>query len=221
MRLQMNLAIAALVFGAASATSGAVVTVDNDNGVASAGNATFGRQEFTPSIAGTGTNDSVAANSPLPPTVYLETVTFRGRTNTTGGSTGPLFLDIYAGSGDAGTYIGSSSNALTISGAGDNTPLVFSFASLPLDSSTLYSIVASPDAVAGNSGTFRVEASDAVAGTPATSSYAGGTSSGTVNGASLAFDAKFQATFNTVPEPTGIAVIAMAGLGLLARRRRA
>jgi hypothetical protein len=209
----------------ASAANANIITIDNytlnATDPVSAGNATFGWQSFTPNVGGPGSGDTVAANSPMLTVVYLETISFAGRTST-GGATGPLFLNIYSGTGTSGTLIGSSTNSITVNGAGDNNKLTWNFDDIALNSSTTYSIAASSSqggavATAG----FRVEATDGDTGsTGAQSSYTGGSAAGPT-GTAVAFDTRFSATLNTVPEPASAGLIGLSGLLLLARRRRA
>jgi hypothetical protein len=212
----------------ASVASAAIVTLDNKDSstVTTTGSqATFGAQTFRAATAGPGTNDSVAAATPLPATVYLQTATFV-KAPSGSATAGPLYIDVYAtdnGSNIAtgGTYIGSSTNAIDVNNATALADVTWNFASLAISSSSTYSFAFSTDAIAGGTSTVGARLAAANFGGGFVSTYSGGTAYNSVNPpAAVSLDARFATTFDTVPEPTGCALAGVGGLLLLARRRR-
>ena len=227
-----NAALAALATSlatslAAPAVNAATVTLDNKDSatvVTSGSQATFGAQTFTPSTPGPGTNDTVAANSPLPPAVSLLTATFvRAPTGTA--TAGPLFIDVYATDNatniaTGGTYVGSSTNSIDVNGATALTDLTWTFPSLTLASNSTYSLAFSTDGVAGGTSGVGGRVAAANFGGGFVSTYSGGTAYNGNNPPVVQnLDARFAVTYNT-PEPAGLSLLGLGGLGLLARRRR-
>jgi hypothetical protein len=208
---------------ATTLTANAVsVVVDNyiteQNGSTTGAVAVFGVQSFTPSVAGLGVNDTVAINSPLPSTVYLESATFLRAVSGTA-TAGQLFLNVYQGAGTGGTFLGSSSNSIDVNSAAGLDSLVWNFANLALDPNSAVALVFSTtttnDSVAGG----RVQVARDSGGAFA-NSYTGGTADNDGNnGSPSSFDARFSVSFNTVPEPTAALLGGLGLLGLLRRRR--
>jgi hypothetical protein len=212
------------VFAATSLAASAVsVVVDNyitePNGDTAGAVANFAVQSFTPSVAGLGVNDTVAANSPLPGTVYLESANFLKAVS--GSATaGSLFINVYQGAGNGGTFLGSSTNTVDVESATGLDSLVWNFANLAMDPTSQVALVFSTTATDDSAVIARVAvARDSGGGFG--NSYTGGTADDNAdNGSPSVFDARFAVQFNTVPEPS---IALLGGLGLLGllRRRRA
>lgn len=222
MKKKATLAVIAATTLAANAVS---VVVDNyigtQNGSTTGAVGNFTVQSFTPSVAGlayTGDLDTVAENSPLPTTVYLESATFlRALTGTA--TVGSLFIDVYLGDGNDGTYVGSSTNSIDVNNTAALGSMVWTFANFALTSASEYAFVFSTDNIAGNNVIARLQVAR-TAGGAFTNTYSGGDADDTATGNSpTAFDSRFTAQFNTVPEPSAAL---FGGLGMLAllRRRR-
>lgn len=204
-----------------------IVILDNystqQNGAEQGAVGNFRKQSFTPNIAGLGALDTVNANSPLPPTVFLQSTTFLSAISNAGGNDGPAeaFINVYQGIGDGGTFIGSSLNTNDITGAvGTVTPFTWNFANLALDSSLEHAFVFSFTNTPGDPMAVRLQVARDADGSFG-SSYAGGTASIFSNGDSpTAFDVRFSVTFSTIPEPTSFLVLGIGALVLLGHRRR-
>ena len=200
----------------AAVASAALITLDNkDSGtdVTTGSQATFGSQGFIPNVAGSGLADTVSANSPLPATVFLTSIT-TVKAPSGAATAGQLFLDIYQGGGSGGTYIGSSLNSIDVNSATALSDLAWSFPALPLSSATLYSFSFSTDNVSGGTANIGGRIAAANFGSGFVSTYSGGVAYNQSNVAQ-GLDARFVATFETVPEPSsillaGIAIAAMA-----------
>ncbi len=221
--------IAAAMLALASATSKADVIVDNylteTNGAEAGAVGNFRMQSFTPNIAGLGVQDTVGANSPLPATVFLNSVTFLSAISAAGGNDGPgqAFIDVYEGLGDGGTYLGSSLNSNDITGAvGSVNPFTWDFGSLAINSALEHTFVFSNDNVQGDPRAVRLQVARDAGGSFG-SSYDGGVASLFSNGDSpTAFDVRFQVDYSltAVPEPTSLTVLGICGLVFASRRRR-
>ncbi len=203
------------------AAQGALVVIDNldlPTPTTSGAQSNYQKQSFTPNVAGIGSNDTVAANSPLPTSVFLQSATFLTTPTGSGTTAGNLFVDVYLGVGNGGTFIGSSSNSVDVIALGFNAQATWNFDNLSLDSSQEYALVFSTDSGAGNPATARLTAANNGGGFVNT--YSGGTADDSASGASpVPFDARFNVIYDTIPEPGSTALIGLAGLGLLMRRR--
>lgn len=198
------------------ANAAQAIVIDNINlpGLVTAGSqASFTVQSFTPNVAGVGTGDTVAANSPLTPQVKLTSASFvRSPLGTA--TTGSLFLDLYLGDGDDGTYLASSMNSVDVNSAAALSVMSWNFNSVLLNSTSQYALVFSTDNVAGGSVLGRVAAANNGAGFVNT--YNGGTADDNGNNNSpLAFDTRFSAQFQIVPEPNSTALWALFAAGLI------
>lgn len=182
--------------------------------------ATFGSQGFTPNVAGPGLTDNVTANSPLPANVFLTSITLVKAPAGTA-TAGQLFLDIYTGAGNGGTYIGSSLNSFDVNNAASLSELTWQFPTLLLSSSTLYNFAFSTDNLAGGTTGIGGRVAAANFGGGFVSTYSGGVAyNANTPSTSTALDARFLATFETVPEPSHVALLGVTAVGWLYRRRR-
>lgn len=178
---------------------------------------TYGVQSFTPNIAGIGLSDTVAANLPLPSTVLLKSVEFLRAPAGTAGA-GQIFIDLYEGAGNTGTYLGSSVNSIDVNSAAALSSLVWNFPDLSLNSSAEHAFVFSSDAVEGGLLSARLTAANNGGGFVST--YDGGTADNDANNLSpINFDSRFKVTFDAVPEPSSLLLLGLGGLGLFLRRR--
>lgn len=223
MKTKTTLCILAALSAVSLTVNAATIVVDNldlPTPVTTGAQSNYQMQSFTPAVAGIGTSDTVAANSPLPATVFLESVRFLTTPTGTGSTLGPLFVDVYTGTGNSGAYVGSSSNSVDVAATPFNTTIQWTFANLPLISESTYSFVFSTDAIVGSPATARLTAANNGGGFVNT--YNGGIASANASGTpALNFDTRFQARLNTVPEPSS-ALLGGFGvfmLGLLRRRR--
>ena len=145
----MKLIYTIAAFTAATfAANATLIVVDNLNlptPDAGGSQSTYGVQSFTPIVAGIGTLDSVTPNSPLPATVFLEGAEFlRGPTGTA--DPGLIFIDVYEGVGNGGTYIGSSANSFDVNNTPALSSLAWTFNGLGLNSGVEHALVFSSDA---------------------------------------------------------------------------
>jgi hypothetical protein len=213
-----------LLAGTSLPSSAALYIVDNldlPTPTTSGAQSNYQMQSFTPTVAGIGTSDTIAANSPLPTSVYLESVTFITTPAGTGSTLGSLFVDVYTGRGNGGTYLGSSINSINVAGTAFNTEITWNFDDLVLtNSGSEYSFVFSTDGVAGGSATARLTAANNGGGFVNT--YSGGVADDQAAGTSpVPFDSRFQVGLSAIPEPS-LSVALLCGLGLvgLFNRRR-
>lgn len=220
MNLKFTLAALAATATAANAATLIVDNLDLSSPVTAGAQSNYTVQSFTPSVAGIGTSDNITANTPLPGSVYLESVTFLSSPDTRGDSTnGQIFIDVYLGDGDDGTYIGSSTNSIDIDSIATLTEMTWNFANFELDSSQEYAFVFSTDNVQGATAVARLTAANNGGGFVNT--YDGGTADfDSNNNTPVAFDTRFQVTMNTIPEPSSAALLGVAGLALIMRRRK-
>lgn len=221
----MKSLILSLAFLASASVSNAAIIIDNyigqQNGEETGAVGSFLVQSFTPSTAGLGANDTVAANSPLPATVLLQSATFLHALTGPEPALGDVYIDVYEGDGDDGIYIGSSLNAVDVASTAPLATLTWNFANLELDSTLEYGLVFSADAIAGSPKPARLQvARDAGGGVG--NSYSGGTAdNNSHNNSPVAFDARFTVTMAVaVPEPSSIALAGLAIAGLFIRCRR-
>ncbi len=222
MKLKSIFAVLAATTLSASAAS---VIVDNyftqQNGSTTGAVGNWSVQSFTPTVAGLGTNDTVTINSPIPATVYLTNVSFLKAVSGTGSTIGSLYVNVYQGAGNGGTFVGSSTNTIDVDGAAGLATLSWNFANLALTDSTLqYAFVFSTTATNDTAAVARLQvARDSGGGF--NNSYTGGSSSFNANGTgATAYDTRFAATYNTIPEPSAALLGGLGMLALLRRRRR-
>ena len=154
------------------------------------------------------------------------------------GSTTPVYLKIYSSftggttAADVGTFLGSSTNGISwadvdnINGAGPSAATLpafegfsYTFSGISLDRDTTYWMVFSETSDSTvDVAQFRmiVEAGTGAAGT----GYLADTIQvRTTTGASADWGIYFNASVNTVPEPSGALLAGMAAIGLMRRRR--
>ena len=224
--MKMKYTLAALA-ATSLAANAAVVTLDNyltePNGATGGAVGNFRTQTFIASTAGDGTNDDVTANSPLPATVYLQQATFLTAVAGSTPTAGQIFLNVYAGAGDGGTFLGSSTNSIDVGAITPNDPslsMVWTFNNLALASGTTHAFYWSTTNTAGSSASTRMAvARDSGGGFG--SSYSGGVATNNADGSgAVPFDARFEVKFDTVPEPSSTALLGLGGLALILRRRK-
>ena len=181
----------------------------------------YAKQSFTPNIAATGSADTVTANSPLPAEVLLQSATFLRSPDGGAGTAGQIFIDVYLGVGNGGTFVGSSSNSINLNSLGANTPVTWSFDNLLLSSASEYALVFSTDSGAGSPATARLTAAKNAAGS-FVNTYNGGTADNDANGGSpVAFDTRFSVTVRSVPSGGSTALMMSAALvGLVGMKRK-
>lgn len=232
-----------LTIGALAATtlasSAALYTIDNysteQNGATDGAVGDFAVQQFTADTAGLGALDTVAANSPLPTSVYLNSVSFLRATSGTsdnavldgGTASTQTFVHVYLGNGDGGTYVGSSLNSIDTDAAAGLSTMTWNFGSLELtDSTAQYAFVFtnSADDAAGSEGYHARLQVARDSGGGFGNSYAGGGADNNNDGLStLAYDTRFSISLDTtaaVPEPSSTALLGLGGLALILRRRK-
>ncbi|MFT5106548.1 MAG: hypothetical protein ACI9UA_002171 [Pseudoalteromonas tetraodonis] len=221
--MKLKLTIAALAATTMGANAAAIL-VDNyigePNGATGGAVANFAVQSFTPNVPGLGATDTVAANSPLPTTVYLDSATFL-KAVTGVATAGPLFLNVYQGNdGNDGTFLGSSTNTVDVGSAAGLDSLIWSFGNIALNSTLETALVWSTTATDDSAVNARIAvARDASGGFG--DSYTAGTADNDGNNDSpSSFDARFAVSLNTVPEPSSTAFLGLGGLALILRRRR-
>lgn len=210
-----------LYLGILAHANAALIVLDNKDAatVTTTGSqSTFGSQSFTPSIAGVGLADTVAANSPLPANVFLTSIT-TVRAPLATATAGQLFLDIYLGGGSGGTYIGSSLNSIDVNSATSLSDMTWYFPFLSLVSTSQYSFTFSTDNVAGGTSGVGGRIAAANFGSGFVSTYSGGVAYNQSN-SEQTLDARFLATFETIPEPSSLLFIGMVVGGLCLARRR-
>jgi hypothetical protein len=213
-------ALAVSIMGANAAS----VVVDNyigePNGATSGAVANFAVQSFTPNVAGPGATDTIAANSPLPATVYLESATFR-RAVTGAATAGQLYINVYQGDdGDDGTFLGSSTNSIDVNSATGDSALIWNFGNIALDSTLETALAWSTTSTAGSSVIARIAVARDSGGGFGNSYTAGTADDNGDNNSPSAFDARFAVSINTVPEPSSAALLGFGGLALILRRRK-
>lgn len=213
----------ACVGASALAVNGAQVIVDNLDIAAPitlSAQSNYRVQSFTPNIAGTGASDTVASNI-IPISVFLQSATFERAPGGTSGA-GLIYINVYSGPGNGGTFLGSSTNAIDVNNTAFSERLTWNFDNIVLaDSSTEYGLVFSSDTTDGNDVQARLTAADAGSGS-FVNTYDGGTADGNDadNSSPNNFDAKFAVTYETIPEPSSTALLGLGGLALLLRRRK-
>ena len=211
------------------APAATVVVLDNKDhtAVVTAGsNANITRQSFRFTVAGgaagnPAANDTVALNSPIGPQVTLQRITFvESPADSTGATAGSLFLKLFSDAGATGTPVAVSINSVNVRGAingGTLSDLVWNFGDNLLTSAPEYHIRWSTNSIADNSGLAIARIAAANFGGGFNNTYSGGTAS---NGTtSLAFDARFEIGYTSVPEPAAPLWIGAISLGLAASRR--
>jgi len=217
--MKLKTTITAMALAAvASTANAAIVTIDNFSTETDAGdgNGWIGTHSFTPATAGGGTNDTVAANLPLPATIFLTSATFvRGADGAVDSGVDTFFLNVYqGGAGNTGTFIGSSTAAFDVTSVTVLSAMTWSFDNLSLDATQQHAFVFSTTNVAGGDTNYaRVELSGNTA-------YTGGNGNFFHNATGAAGNARFATTFETVPEPSSTALLGLGGLALIMRRRK-
>jgi len=204
-------------------TTAATVFVDNyigePNGDTAGAVAAFAVQSFTPNVAGPGATDNVAANSPLPGTVYLQSATFL-RAVSGSETAGELYLNVYQGNdGDDGIFLGSSTNTVDVNSATALASLVWNFDNIALDSTLETALVWSTTNTAGSSVLARIQVARDSGGGFGNSYTAGTADNNADNNSPSAFDARFSIQLSTIPEPSVFLLSSLSLLGLLRRRR--
>ncbi|MGC4017454.1 MAG: PEP-CTERM sorting domain-containing protein [Luteolibacter sp.] len=216
---------AALIATTVASHSATVILNNKDSAglVTTGSQATFGAQSFVLSTAGTGTGDTVAANSPLPSTASLTSITFV-KAPAGSATAGQLYVKIYTGSADAtGTPIAVSTNSIDVNSATSLADLTWSFSDATLSTTTTYFAVFSTNGASDSTGTDGVGARIAGAnfGSGFVNTYSGGTGYNATSPtpAAISFDSRFSVAFE-VPEPS---TALLGGIGILSllRRRRA
>lgn len=202
-----------------------LIVVDNfigePNGATAGAVANFAVQSFTPNVAGPGALDTVAANSPLPATVFLTEATFLKAVSGTA-TAGNLYLNVYQGDdGNDGTFLGSSLNTVDVEAATGLAPLVWNFGNISLDSTLETALVWSTTATDDSAVIARVAVARDAGGGFGDSYTAGTADDNGDNNSPAGFDARFQVVVNTIPEPSAVALMLIGGVALgIARRRR-
>lgn len=233
--MKNTLLLSAFLLVGTAASQAVTVIVDNyfteQNGSTTGAVGDFAVQSFTPTVAGLGVNDTVAANTPYTgatATVSLNSVSFiravsGSSFNASLGGPTQTFVHVYLGAGNGGTYIGSSTNSIDTDAAAGLSTMTWNFNNLALASpGSQYAFVFTNSADSAP-GTTNYHARLQVArdaGGNFNSSYSGGTASPNPNGSSpTAFDSRFEVTMSAIPEPSA-ALLGGIGMLMLLRRRR-
>lgn len=219
-----------LLLASAAPLHAATVIIDNAHHsavVTTGSQSSFGRQSFTFTIAGgtagnASSHDNVAANSPLTSLVTLESIAFvESPTDNASATAGNLFLKVFSDAGATGAPVAVSSNSINVRGAingGALSDLVWNFASVSLNSAPEYFIRWSTNSSNDNTGLAVGRVAAANFGGGFVDTYTGGAATNPA-GSVLAFDARFEVTFITVPEPGTAMLGLLAGAAMLRRRR--
>lgn len=233
--MKNTLLLSAFLLVGTAASQAVTVIVDNyftqQNGSTTGAVGDFAVQSFTPTIAGLGTNDTVATHTPYTgatATVSLNSVSFIRATSGTSDNAalgGPVltFVHVYLGDGNDGTYVGSSTNSINTDAAAGLSTMTWNFNNLALASpGSEYAFVFTNSATSAP-GTANYHARLQVArhsGGTFISSYSGGDADNDINGNSpTAFDSRFTVSMTAIPEPSS-ALLGGLGMLLLLRRRR-
>lgn len=224
--MKISLLVATLAIVPLAAHSATIILNNKDSAsvVTTGSQATFGGQSFILTTAGAGIGDTVAANSPLPATATLDSITFV-KAPAGSATAGLLYVKLYTGSADAtGTPVAVSANSIDVNSATALSDLVWTFSGSTVSTGTTYFAVFATNGANDSTGTDGVGARIAAAnfGSGFVSTYAGGTAYNATNPtpASVAFDSRFAVGFTVVPEPSS-ALLGSIGLLALLRRRRA
>ena len=218
--------VAAIESTAFGATTVLLDSKDSAGLVTTGSQATFGAQSFILSVAGAGTNDTVAANAPLPATATLNSITFVRAPSGTA-TAGALYVKLFTGSANAtGTPLAVSTNSIDINGAAALTDLTWNFSSETMSTTTTYYAVFSTNNANDATGT------DGVGGRIAAANFGGGFLSTVYGGADTNLrgwnnanppvgqnlDSRFTVSY-TIPEPSAALLGGIGMFGLLRRRR--
>lgn len=160
------------------------------------------------------------SGSPLDANVLLTSVSFI-RDNSTS-TTGQTYLAVLTNPIDLNSVVASSSNSLDINSFTQGTTMTWSFASDVISSSTLYYYAFYQDTSGNGSigvGDTAVTARLAMVSGP-NNPIAGSVRNAPSGGIASNDDTYIRITTDSIPEPSAAALLGIAGLALVARRRR-
>lgn len=216
--MKKTLLLSAFLLIGTAASQAVTVIVDNyftqPNGSTVGAVGDFAVQSFTPTVAGLGINDTVAANTPYTgatATVSLNSVSFIRATSGSSFNAGlgvdiptQTFIHIYLGAGNGGTYVGSSTNSIDTDAAAGLSTMTWNFNNLALASPGSQHAFVFTNSATSAPGTTNYHARLQVArdaGGNFNSSYSGGTADDTINNSSpSAFDSRFEVSMTAIPE---------------------
>lgn len=230
--LTMKLAklLFALICATASTSFGAVIIYNQNNPpTTGTGNGVYGGFSVAFNDAALSTTFTAPDAGPtLSNPIYLTDLTLRrgtaGGTAPSGDPTNALLKIYTTQTPSAASFVADSTNTLSFSTTAGEANLTYNFNSVALNPATTYYFYFANTTGDGSATPITFTAGRLNVSNAAADTY---TSGNLINpartaAADTAYDAVFSASFNStpVPEPSSIALAALAGIGVLALRRR-